>query len=137
MSGRPVADGAVPPLPNVSCQFGPLTRTTLALFAGASGDHNPMHIDIDFAKGAGMPDVFSHGMLVMAFMGRMLHEWAGRQNVRRWGARFTSITPVNSIIVCSAAITGRTEDGLWHANAEVTTTDGTLLISGYADIALG
>ena len=27
-----------------------ISRTTLALFAGASGDHNPMHIDIDFAK---------------------------------------------------------------------------------------
>ncbi|MGD9549587.1 MAG: MaoC/PaaZ C-terminal domain-containing protein, partial [Burkholderiaceae bacterium] len=41
----------------------PITRTTLALFAGASGDHNPIHIDIDFARKAGMPDVFAHGML--------------------------------------------------------------------------
>ena len=50
----------------------PITRTTLALFAGASGDHNPVHIDIDFARAAGMPDVFAHGMLSMAYLGRFL-----------------------------------------------------------------
>jgi acyl dehydratase len=30
-------------------------RTTLALYCGASGDHNPIHVDIDFARSAGMP----------------------------------------------------------------------------------
>ena len=38
----------------------PINRTTLALFAGASNDHNPMHIDIDFARAGGMPDVLSN-----------------------------------------------------------------------------
>ena len=36
----------------------PISRQTLALYAGASGDHNPMHIDSDFAKQSGMDDVF-------------------------------------------------------------------------------
>ena len=49
-------------------QLPPISRTTLALFAGASGDHNPIHIDIDFAHGAGMKDVFAHGMLSMAYL---------------------------------------------------------------------
>ena len=52
---------ALPPL-----QLPPVDRTTLALFAGASGDHNPIHIDIDVARRAGMPDVFAQGMLGMA-----------------------------------------------------------------------
>ncbi|GAO70694.1 MaoC family dehydratase [Comamonas sp. E6] len=47
-------------------ELSPISRTTLALFAGASGDHNPIHIDTDFARKAGMPDVFAHGMLGMA-----------------------------------------------------------------------
>jgi acyl dehydratase len=47
-------------------RMGPVSRTTLALFAGASGDHNPIHVDLDFARRAGMPDVFAHGMLGMA-----------------------------------------------------------------------
>ena len=50
--------------------FGPITRTTLALYAGASGDHNPAHIDSDFAKAAGLPDVFAHGMLSFGVLAR-------------------------------------------------------------------
>jgi acyl dehydratase len=53
----------------------PLTRHTLALYCGASGDHNPIHVDIDFAKAAGLPDVFAHGMLSMAWLGRLLTNW--------------------------------------------------------------
>ena len=52
--------------------FPPITRHMLALYCGASGDHNPIHVDIDFAKAAGFPDVFSHGMLVMAYLGPRL-----------------------------------------------------------------
>ena len=46
-----------------SLDLPPIDRTRLALFGGASGDHNPIHIDIDFARRSGMPDVFAHGML--------------------------------------------------------------------------
>ena len=52
--------------------FPPITRHTLALYCGASGDHNPIHVDLDFASTAGFPDVFSHGMLVMAYLGQAL-----------------------------------------------------------------
>lgn len=48
----------------------PVDRKTLALFAGASGDHNPIHIDLDFARRAGLPDVFAQGMLGMAWLAR-------------------------------------------------------------------
>jgi len=40
----------------------PVDRTMLALFAGASGDHNAIHIDTDYARRARVPDVFAHGM---------------------------------------------------------------------------
>jgi len=53
-------------------RINPITRTTLALFAGASNDHNPIHIDIDFARAAGVDDVFTHGRLSMAYLRRLL-----------------------------------------------------------------
>ena len=53
----------------------PVSRLTLALYCGASGDHNPIHVDSDFARSAGMPDVFAHGMLSMAWLGRLLTDW--------------------------------------------------------------
>jgi len=61
----------LPPL-----QLPPVDRTTLALFAGASGDHNPIHIDLDVARRSGMPDVFAQGMLGMAWVGRVVTAWA-------------------------------------------------------------
>ena len=39
-------------------EVGPISRLDLALYCGASGDHNPIHVDIDFARSAGRPDVF-------------------------------------------------------------------------------
>jgi len=78
----------------------PISRTTLALFAGASGDHNPIHIDIDFAKSVGMDDVFAHGMLGMAYLGRFLTSIAYQRNIRSYSVRFSSITQVGAKLKC-------------------------------------
>ena len=94
-------------LPTHTC--GPITRTTLGLFAGASGDHNPIHIDSDFAKKFGMPDVFAHGMLSMAYLAQLLTNWVPQKNIRDYGVRFTSITPVLATIVCTGKIVEKFE----------------------------
>jgi acyl dehydratase len=89
----------------------PLTRTTLALYCGASGDHNPIHVDIDFAKKAGYPDVFAHGMLSMAWLGRLLTNWVPQTRVREFGVRFTALTQVGEVITCSGSVTEVFEAG--------------------------
>ncbi|HSW14065.1 MAG TPA: MaoC family dehydratase [Solimonas sp.] len=83
----------------------PVNRTTLALFGGASGDHNPIHIDIDFARKAGMPDVFAQGMLVMAWLGRLLTQWQPQAQLRQFNARFQGITHLGNAISCSGEVT--------------------------------
>lgn len=88
----------------------PVDRTTLALFAGASGDHNPMHIDIDVARRAGMPDVFAQGMLGMAWLGRVVTAWAPQSRLRRFEARFQGITHLGNAMCC----TGRVIEKLNH-----------------------
>jgi acyl dehydratase len=87
----------------------PVSRTTLALYAGASGDHNPMHIDVDFARAAGMTDVFAHGMLSMAWLGRMLTGWTAQHNLREFGVRFSAITKVGERITCRGRVTEKLE----------------------------
>ena len=94
-------------LPPLEC--GPITRTVLALYAGASGDHNPMHIDIDFAKKFGMQDVFAHGMLSMAYLARLLTEWVRQDQIVKWKVRFVSITPVLANVSCSGVVTEKLE----------------------------
>ena len=73
-----------------------LTRTVLALFAGGSGDLNPIHIDPDVARSAGLDDVFAQGMLSMAVLGRLLTGWTPQSTLRSFRVRFVSITPVNA-----------------------------------------
>lgn len=87
-----------------SLDLPPINRTTLALFAGASGDHNPIHIDTDFARKAGMPDVFAHGMLGMAWLGRLLTNWAPQSRLRRFDVRFQGITHLANAISCSGRV---------------------------------
>ena len=82
----------------------PISRATLALFAGASGDHNPVHIDSDFAKQAGMPDVFAHGMLSMAYLGRILTNWQPQARLRKFSNRFATITHLQDVITCSGKV---------------------------------
>jgi len=116
----------------------PLTRTTLALYAGASGDHNPMHIDIDFARAAGMPDVFAHGMLSMAWLGRLLTEWAPQRDLREWSVRFSAITHVGERIVCTGRVTEKLErDGEPLIRVAVATANeaGAVKLTGEALIA--
>lgn len=83
---------------------GPITRGTLALFAGASHDHVLLHIDSDFAKAAGMDDVFAHGMLTMAYLAQAVRSWAPQDRLRSWGARFTAITPLHAVITCRGQV---------------------------------
>ena len=82
----------------------PITRSTLALYAGASGDHNPIHIDLDFAKEAGMKDVFAHGMLIMAYLGKAVTNIVPQSNLKNFSVRFSSITNIGDILTCSGEV---------------------------------
>lgn len=83
---------------------GPISRATLALFAGASHDHVLLHIDSDYVKSAGMDDVFAHGMLSMAYLAQALRSWAPQDRIRRWSTRFTAITPLYATVHCRGEV---------------------------------
>ena len=82
----------------------PITRSTLALYAGASGDHNPIHIDLDVAKESGMKDVFAHGMLIMAYLGKAVTNIVPQSNLKNFSVRFSSITNIGDILTCSGKV---------------------------------
>lgn len=118
----------------------PVSRTMLALFAGASGDHNPIHIDIDFARRAGMPDVFAHGMLSMAQLGRLLTHWVPHARLRRFSARFIAITHLGDEVRCSGQVTTiESRNGERQATVSLKTENqfGQLKMLGEAVAALG
>lgn len=92
----------------------PISRLTLALYAGASGDHNPIHVDLDFARYHGMDDVFAHGMLASAYLGRMLTNWLPQDALIRFGMRFVAISHVHDELSCQGWITERFEEAGEH-----------------------
>ena len=117
----------------------PISRLTLALFAGASGDHNPMHVDLDAAKSVGLPDVFAHGMLLMAYLGRLLTNWVPQDRIRSYRVRFAAITPVHGQPTCTGRVTHIEDvDGERRASVElaVTLADGTTTFTGDAVVAV-
>ena len=95
----------------VRLETDPISRTTLALYGGASGDHNPMHIDIDYARAAGETDVFAHGMLVMAYLGRAVTSWVPQSALRSCNTRCTAITRVGEKIVVTGKVVEKTLSG--------------------------
>jgi acyl dehydratase len=111
----------------------PITRTTLALFAGASGDTNRIHIDLDVARSAGLDDVFAHGMLSMAYLGRLLTGWIPQERIASYGVRFAAITPIHSQPTCTGVVTG-IQGGVARVELTVTLPDGTVTLTGHADI---
>ena len=116
-----------------------ISRTTLALFAGASGDHNPMHIDIDFAKKFGMEDVFAQGMLSMAYLGRLLTNLVPQTAIRQYGVRFGSITNLRDKITCSGKVLEKYEENgekLVKLEVAAANQDGDVKLSGHAVVAL-
>ena len=112
-----------------------ISRKTLALFAGASGDHQATHIDIDAARAKGRDDVIVHGMLSMAYLGRMLTDLVPQKQLKRFSARFVAVTPVHAELTCTARVVA-IEDGLATLELEIVMSDGTTVVRGEAELAL-
>src|SRR5262245_7680069 len=49
-----------------------LNQTMIDLYAAASGDSNPIHTNVEFAKTTPMGGTIAHGMLVMALLSEMM-----------------------------------------------------------------
>lgn len=109
----------------------PINRRTLALFAGGSGDHQPVHIDIDAAKARGLADVFAPGMLSMAYVARLLTEWLPQSRLRSFRTRFTAVTPLYGEPTCTGRVTA-INDGIATVELVATLADGTVTVRGEA-----
>lgn len=114
---------------------GMITREMLALYAEASGDLNPLHLDPDFARKAGFDDVIAHGMLGMALLGLLLSEHFAPGQLRGFSARFVGIVPVGETLLCRARL-----DSLASRSAqlalEALTSRGAVAIAGQAQVLL-
>jgi acyl dehydratase len=128
MGDRFVEGTAIPPFVVEN-----LTRTDLVRYAGASGDFNPIHHDETFARAAGNPTVFGHGMLTAGLVARCITDFVGAGNLRRYKVRFATRVWPGDTITCAGRVTRRYEEaGESRIDGEVTATTqrGETAVSG-------
>jgi acyl dehydratase len=118
---------------------GPITRDHLRAYAAASGDPNPMHTDDEFARNAGYPGVFAHGMLSMGWLGQLLVQAGGVGSIRRFKTRFAKLTWPGEVITCRGRVTRLVDEaGLRLVECEIWTEnqEGERKLVGSAALAL-
>lgn len=109
-----------------------LKRTQIVMYAGASGDYNPVHTDEPFAtKVAGYPTVFAHGMLTMGLTGRMLTNFVGDGRLKEFGIRFTSQVFPGDTLDSQATVT-EVNDNLVHLDVSTVNQNGVEVAKGTA-----
>lgn len=117
-----------------------LKRTQLVMYAGASGDYNPLHTDDLFTREvAGYPGVFAHGMLTMGMTGRLLTDWVGDGRLTKYGVRFVNqVWPGDTLTSTAEVAELRVQDGEHLADFTVTTVnqDNTPVVTGTATARL-
>ena len=113
-----------------------LSRTQIVMYAGSSGDYNPVHTDNEFVtKVAGYPGVLAHGMLSMGATGKLLTNTVGDGRLTRYGVRFVKQVWPGDTLTATATITAiRKEEGQHLVDLDVVTTNqnGEAVITGSA-----
>ncbi|MDQ1384530.1 MAG: hypothetical protein QOG65_1909 [Actinomycetota bacterium] len=82
----------------------PLTRTDLVMYAGASGDFNPMHHDEIAAQQAGLPSVFGHGMFTAGLLATAVTNYVGIGNLKSYRVRFTKQTWPGEVLTTTVTV---------------------------------
>ena len=119
-----------------------LQRVNLVMYAGASGDFNPIHWNQRFAQAVGLPDVIAHGMLTMASAGRVVTDWVGDPGaVVEYGVRFTRPVVVpdddrGATLEITATVAEKREDNVVRVDITAKFDDATVLGKAQAVVRL-
>ena len=92
-----------------------LSRTDLVMYAGASGDFNPMHHDEVAAQAAGLPSVFGHGMFTAGLLATAVTNYVGIGNLASYRVRF--MTPLLQRVVTRCPAPRRRQPGICTRSA--------------------
>lgn len=120
---------------SLSLLCGPVTAVDLSLYAAASGDHNPLHLDHEVANAAGFERPVVHGMLSMAYTGRLLTQQFGAGSVVYLHTRFTGVAQRGQVLRLSAQL-DQVDNQLGHYTLRISNDQGQKLVTGTARIQL-
>ncbi|HVN91177.1 MAG TPA: MaoC/PaaZ C-terminal domain-containing protein [Candidatus Binataceae bacterium] len=110
-----------------------VSRPDFVRYAGASGDFVPLHYDQSFVEAAGIPTVFAQGMWTAGCLGRVLTDYAGAGNVRRYRVRFSRQVWPGDTLTCRGKVTNKVEQNgekLIEGDVEVINQKGEATVKG-------
>ena len=118
----------------------PVTKVQLLQYAGASGDYNLIHTDVETARSVGLGHVIAHGMLSMGFLGQFLSDRAGPLNIRRLQVRFGAQVRLGDVLTCRGVVKelAASDGDRWLARLEVWAENqqGEKVTTGEAEVYL-
>jgi acyl dehydratase len=120
----------------IELEVGPVRAVDLALFAAASGDRNPLHLDAEVARAAGFERPVVHGMLVMAYAARLFTHHFGATSLRSLSVRFTGVSLLGERLALGAQLKG-IEQGIAVYDVSVRGADGRDRVTGTARVQPG
>ena len=109
-----------------------LTRTDLVMYAGASGDFNPMHHDEVAAQAAGLPSVFGHGMFTAGLLATAVTNYVGVGNLASYRVRFTKQTWPGETLSTTVAVSEKRANNEIVLECAVVNENGEAKIQGEA-----
>ena len=110
-----------------------VSRPDFVRYAGASGDFVPLHYDQSFVEAACIPTVFAQGMWTAGCLGRVLTDYAGAGNVRRYRVRFSRQVWPGDTLTCRGKVTNKVEQNgekLIEGDVEVINQKGEATVKG-------
>jgi acyl dehydratase len=114
-----------------------LSRTRIVMYAGASGDFQPLHTDETYARAMGYPGTFAHGMLTMGLAGKALTNYVGDGRLLRYRARFLAQVWPGDTITARVRVTAvRSAPPEADLELEAANQDGETVIAGSATARL-
>ena len=96
-----------------------ITQERVRQYAEASGDHNPLHLDAEFAATTEFGRPIAHGMLALALMGEMIARSFGQPSLQQvtLRARFRGPVYVDEEVTVHGQVT-RERDEAGHRRLE-------------------
>ena len=118
-----------------------VTQQDINLYAEASGDYNPIHIDEAFAASTPLGGTIAHGMLILAYASEMMTKAFGRLWLEggKLAIRFKAAARPGDTITASGRIDSIEEkEGLQYVNCSLDCSNqkGEVIITGGAVVRI-
>lgn len=83
---------------------GPVTQTDIVRFAGAGGDFNPLHHDMDYARSAGLSGVISMGQMQAGVLAAWVADTVHVEHLLSFSVRFASPLAIGEVLDLTGSV---------------------------------